>query len=1574
MNTNYFIREPLRVVIYDPVKNLNRRIFVFLGDVAKNIWNACNYYHTVTAAQRASYDKLLKEHYGSDYKSKLGLDIKDYQHAWISTIEKEPEDADVHGGAPEHPFAFGSNYDIECVRARVHDRPVEHVRVSELSWILSGAPRGYFDDPHERSRVQSADLNIPLLLTRDDRLGIVTLDNIHKLQRAVETGACIIPAKFIPTVELNQCRVDVYAHTNARKYTGGAIDDIDDSDIEALLNEPTLADTTPARAAKSITSSVSAEELRAEFEPGIEYITDIHVYPEDKFNELKDKVYLATNIPAYRQHMFYLDRNRLHTSYKVYAEGIYNIDIRKIMQFRDTVHGIPIDKFLYDIRSSIRVEALDTFKVLEDTVGNNVVYVVDLAQFTSRSHSQLMDVVNDTYQFELFYYGFVIKYWPQLTQECFYDYMVSEPELQHKYPELAKNKINLASVYKTEREIIDFNYKNITKALSYADSSVTIAITQMIATVSGSRVMLNIRNLFDKLRVTRIIPEIHAYVEHNNKRYLLRKRHIRNGSDIQFPSGSLMKNGITIAISLKKSDQESFHAKSTISTMENEQSRYLFLNIWPNGKYFVKTVWNEEDELGFDDIIKIMKKFTDPIIHGINNLGRYAFISGSELPLMTKQNVNYQGLNICVFWKKVMLESTFKVVRGLWEPYMRARITGQRNVQQFDKYEFLFRKGMYQFDSTAIERIVTASNNIVLNNHYAYLSNNTIKQKWDQNYDGRIVRMSHRTTDVRFEVSDIREQEFQTFYTYIVIFVYRALLDEKVKTALITSRSYKDVKKLRKLREQDPELYNLKKYGSKKVYSIICQNQRQPLIYTPDELKNMPAAEVKKLTQYWNFTLNKPAYYGCPNKKYPHLSFMVNAHPRHYCLPCCNKKSQSSEESKKTRINSVCLQKHKYLNADTSEGNISRHVMNYGKDIDIGRLSKLPQTSIKNLLFGTLQDTKLNYYLYGVAQHVPGVENIGLLYAAAESLGVPMEELVKKIIHELKGPNAGPLFNTLLNGTLLEYFRSMDDLVLTIKDMFLDMKMFSKELQKFKQWPELFMEILHILFKVSIFTFIDDDGSGNAIELFVPDILKNEVLYVSKLAAGESDPAGDGEREHGLVASLMAEQIYMLMIKKQNRYYPIFIIDAERYFKTFEIESRKYIYADRVIKLIYNMIKYEARGEDLSVEKMIDLSLIKAFTMKHNARMVTKFVNRQNLCYAVILETAEGLVYVPVDYSVYVSDNIPITFEAFNRAKYDLSYSVLKSFLDKFNNFIQENYRIGSGSLYSYKLMIIKNYIGIAAEDATTHGLIGLTADTEMIFYFNKYHNSELEPDVPVKVIKYDYNDVNALIISRAPPVEDNRTKLIGESLYNNYLYQLFVVEFINYLERERNNIIRAKLKAIITETNFKKDVSVFRKELKTLLEDYPADYVIMQNQLIAFYYTYFNKSLLLEQIDLTIYDFDRVTMNRLKKLSREDLKVELRKIAESFSIQKDFDSTAVNFPNIYMPCDELIEETGYCERGKLIINQPMDTLIDILATDIMDDLKSKYLLNNLWQDVTQDFLTFTRWVSEVISIFRLNE
>lgn len=1485
MATNPFIVAPVRVVILDPVKNINRRTFVFLGDVPKKIQTAVNNYNA--AKDRTNYDNDLKEFYGSDYKTKLGLDIKDYSKAFLNTQQDEKD-----GGGSFDSISIQNELDME-------------------KFMMSNAVNG----------------------------------------------------------------------SEAEEMHGGVVDDeLDLDNIEDLLKLETPKDIKEiARSHTKIISNVSDNELKVDFKPGIEFVQNIHIYPEDKFNELKEKVYLATNIPTYRQHVFYVDRNHVQSTYKLWAEGIYTIDIRNLMSYTDNILGIPIDKFLYDVREDIRVEAMDMFIILTNVLNiSRTVYVVDLQQFTHNLQSQIVNIINDTYQIDLFYYGFILKYWPQLTRECFYDYITNESELQHKYPDLAKNKSALANIYDAEKQIIDYNYQNLVRAMSWgANNGVTIAITQMIATVSGNRVQLNIRNLFDKLRVTRCIPEIYAYIEYNGKRFLLRKRHVKNASDIQFPSGNLMKNGIILAISLRKSDQESFHAKSSISTMENEQSRFLFLNIWANGKYYVRTVWNEEDELGFDDIMRVMKKFTDPIINGINSLGRYVFINGTSIPLISKQNINYQGLNICVFWKKVLLEGTFKFIKYLWDDYMRARITGPRNVQQFDKFEFLFRKGMYDFDITAIDRIITASNNITLNNYYAHLSNNAIKQKWDQNYDGRIVKMSHRTTAIKFEVSDIREQEFLLFFHYIVLFCYKAINDERVKQAITETKTYVNTKKLRKLREQDPELFNLKKHGSKKVYSILCQNQRQPLIYTTDEIKTMTQQDVKKLTQYWNFTLNKPAYYGCPNSKYPHLSFTVDAHPKHYCLPCCSK-AMSNEDSKKTRITSICLAKHRHsLTEAYVDGPSSRHIMNYGKDIDIGRLSKLPNSSIKNLLYNTLANPHQNYYLFGTAQNVPAVNNIGIIYAIAEAVEIGMEELIKRLIDELHKTTSTNLFSLLINGALVEYFHNMEDVIVSIKELFLDMKMISREYQKFKHWPELFTELFHILFKISVFTFIDETGTGEVVDLFVPDIFKSEISYINKMSEAENNSHDKSfHLRHSLVSNVMSGHKYVLIIKKQNRYYPIFVIDSENYFKTFNIEQRWYKYEDKVIKLLYNMVLFNERREKTKVEQKINLVVVKEFIIENSKyRIEHKYVNRQNLCYALLLKTFEGTkhIYMPINYSVHITDEIPIHFDPFDRQKITLEYGVLDQFMADFNKFLDVNYRIGH--IFTYSLISVAEYVAIPSSSGLADSLqiIGFSAPNSLIYYFNKFEAGQIQADKPVKNIHYDYNEINRLIINRVGPVADNRSLLIGEALYNNYIYQLFLIEFINFLDRERNHVIRNKLKELIMATNFRKGIGEFIKEIRKLLYvQYPTDFALFHQQLIGFYYTNTKKEDMLKRIDTVVYEFDHITMNKLKKLNKNDIRAELREIAKTFSVQKDFDTSGIQFPNIYLPCSDI--ETEYCDNKKLIVNRNIDDLIDILATDIMDDLKAKYLMTALFGDNIIDYLKFTQYPTEIVTIYKLSE
>jgi hypothetical protein len=1591
---NYFLTDPVKVYIYDPISAKHTDSYVFLGDVPRAIVNACTH-----PSKESS--KLLRTHYGGDFAAKLGM-------------------------------------------------------VPPTMGVL--AP----------SRIQI---------------------------------------------------------TPGRQVTGGDhTDEIDIADIEALLGEPP-----DASKAREPTPQAAHARTHPETHPGKshkhgpEYITDVHIFPEDRISEVKEKVFLVTGIPVYRQHLFYFRHSRVETSYRIYADGSYPVDIRNVARSRDSIHGIPIDKVLYETRNNIRVDALDTFLIMSEIEpAGHSLFIVDLDQFTRAKYTQLTEVANDAYQFNMFYYGFLIKYWPQLTQECAHDYIFNERELQHKYPELAKNHVVLAGIYRAEKEILVTNYRHAARAAAFAEATrVTIAITQLTAVITGRQLALNIRNLFDKLRVSKCIPEIRAYVLYNNKRYLLRKQsHSRRA--VPFPSGSLMKNGIILAISLRKLDAAS--AADGTGTYPNEhpaareEQRYLFLNIWDNGKYYVRATWNEEDELGFHETLKIIKKFTDPILTSINQSGRIVFVTGSALPLVEFRNINYQDLTICMFWKRVMLGNTFRVIKSLLEIYMRGRVIGPRHVSQSDRHEFLFRKGMHEFDTGAIEKIISIGSGLFVTNQYLHLSNSAVKQKWDQNFDGRVVRMYHRTTDIRFEVIGIREHEFEIFYHYILGFIYSSTHNELVKKSFATTQSYEDVKKLRKLREQDPELFNLKKYGSKKVYSIVCQNQRQPLIYTADELQMMSREEIARLTQYWNFTLSKPAYYGCPNRKYPHLNFMVGVHPKHYCLPCCNKKLQLDVDRKRTRVNAICRDKHTYTGHELSVG--SRHIMNYGKSVEIGRLSKLPHSALKSLLFSTLNPNE-GYYLAGVAQSLPGLNHAGLIFAIADAISDsnalhPCDSDDSGDSDDIgdsddssddgsetttrggrggtgSGSNAFALMNrmttylrsnpstfyVLLNGRLCENFRdaaavadAMDQLVAEPAYPTGGSDDTCGRGTVFDKWSELFVEIAHSL-GITVITFIDDDGSG-VMDLYVPNI-----IHEAEIARTQADDGGLGPRPFydgglgprpfydggrsstfGLRPHLTDEEVYVLVVRRQNNYYPIYLIDLAMFFKTSQIIAKTYPFGSGAVGLIRDMIVHADQSKDFAAGKQIDLQVIRAFTARaprplaeiseqsdhlatadqgssfdphHLAtadrrssfdphhqprqyRLTRKYINKQNMCYAVLLTVGAnaasesfnqeisgpdsghetGLVYVPIDYSPNAADGTEITFDAFDRDEYVVDFNNVLGFIEDMNAHIAGSYFLG-GELYTYKLLKIESYVVSKQATEPSRGPFDATntanADSATRFgpdvgagiaivvngayyYFTTGSQSALADgpehrSIPV-ITRYDYTQVNRQILARAKPVEDPRNQRIGLSLYENYVYQLFLLEFVYYLSNERDEVIRGELEQFIQSLN-RKNTQETRGALRTILKSYPADYLMIQKSITEFHHGTITKPELLASLAATPYEFDRKTMISLAHMEAGAITAKLRTIADKFTVQKDVDST-ISFPNVYMPCEESPAQTGYCDHGKLILNRPLDEFVELLVGDITNPLKAKHLLGGIWMDVVRSYLDFVRVPGEIITIYRLTD
>ena len=1289
--------------------------------------------------------------------------------------------------------------------------------------------------------------------------------------------------------------------TDVEEKNGG--EDGSDADIERLLAD----------------DSAPEEKITTGTATAITINTTVSVYPEDKMSELRDKLYLVTSIPPYRQHIYYRS-DRLHQSYDLSINGVYTVDINKAILSSHTVAGMPVDKYMYMNRAHVRVQASESFTILNDVLSTpectRVIYVCDLAFFTRRAAVQLAEAIKDTYQRDLIYYGFVLKYFPLLSQEAFVDYVANEPELQHKYPDLAKNMSMVAAIAVAEKEIVDFDYANIAKVPT---ADLSIAITQMTAIInSGQGIVLNIRNIFDYFRVSAEVPEIRAHIGGGGKNvYLVRKHQVRAPTDIAFPTGNSMKTGVTFAIVIRA-------------------DKYLFLNVTPSGKYFIKSTWDEEDRLGFVDVIKIMKAMTAPIIAKINGFGRYAFIAGNvlkDISLIQSGEIGYTGLSICIFWHKVVTDGVFKLIKHMWEPYMRARITGARSAQQFDSYEFLFRKGMYESDPDIVERIVAASNKIVLTNQYAHLTDNAVKQKWEQAYGGRIVRMAHQITDIRFEIIDVHDNEFEIFYKYVSMFVYRATLDKRTASTVAAS----DVRRLKKLREQDPELFNLKKHGSPRMYSIICQNQHQPLIYTPGEIDAASPATVKKLTKYWNFTTQRPAYYGCPDSTYPHLSFILGAHPKHYCLPCCSKRLQAAGSERRQKIVTACLTQHFLNKEDLGKPELSRHIINYQKDVDVGRLSKLPRSAMRELLVGiaphevpgnkkytrALGNKGVGYYIVGVPQHLPGANNLGVIFSVAEALEISVATLVKNILSAVGFEES---FGTLLGGAITDYFVDHAALAAELREIFMENRVVVKATADFTGWSALFLELFYRFLGVTALIFVDDAGSGKQVDLYT----------ASPLTSGNTD-----------------QEKFVLVMKKATRYRPIFLLAPDEYFRNFGVLGRTFTAGSPTATVLMSVLR---GAEDILFVHPLDYNGAVGAAKFNGGSIELKYVNRSNHIYAVMI----GGAYIPIEYSANFTETppVPISQRPYERdAGHPVKLSVFLGVVEQINAFLSAPTPVGARK---YKPLVVQELL-----KGRNGEIYGATVQN----MFAAVDTADVESTLPCRTLKYDPCAVNMTIFKRDAGVTDTRTRGVNAAMYKNSQYKLFLLEFVNYLDRERDEVTRTKLRDLVLRADLQGDITAFRTELAAVLKDYPQDYLVIQGIITNNYRRReaITNQNVIDAIDKTSFDFDRTT---LKLLERGD-KTVLADIAAKITIRKDM-LPGNKFPNVYMPCDiqSTIASPFYCANRRLIVTSPVEEFVRLLSDDLKNPLKIKYLLGGIFMDTCRRTFDFIKAPGEKINVY----
>jgi hypothetical protein len=1307
----------------------------------------------------------------------------------------------------------------------------------------------------------------------------------------------------------------------------------------------------------------------------IKFIFDdpyISLYPEDTIMEFKLKIYGILKIPIFRQHIWYVFQDKYYpVNYNIFDEcDIKYINIQNTLNklnidnaTEQLIEGIPINMQFYQRKSSLKITTDDTFSILGDYYNkyNLTEYnLLDLDDFIEPARINLNNNNSDKHQIELIYYGFIILYWPMLSLESFSEYIKSSSNIQKFYPDLHRPINEIIQKYTMEKRIMDEKNDLITnpkkkEILKTIYSTITNSITNAIINIStfdtnGSHIIL-IRNLFDNISLNDNIICCKCSIFNNSRNIILNKKYKDN---------DFIKQPV---------DCDTIVFKIKLNT-ESDRNIKLIINKFGNMKILSK--WREEEQYGFDDILKKCINLTRPLIDKINECGSNVILLNKKLPNISIHNTTFTEIGIGIFYKKMFNESQFNSIREILKDFTQAGIVIHKS-SELTLLEYYFSKGMFQYNKNQINRIVN------INNYYEFLTDGVVKQRWQTLYENtRSTKIFHRLSDIKIEISGVKENEFFIFYNLIITLFYLFMTESNAnkKDSNITTDNEKQFKiSLRNLKEQDPVLYNFKnKYKSKNVYSKICQKPYQPLLLNKQAYDILPKNKKENALKYWNFTSNKDVYYSCPNTKFPFIKFIVNKHPSGYCIPCCKKTkiSQNNKDAKKI-IYDICMKTHKYekLNKTITLG--SKYIMSYGKDIESGRLSRLPEESLEPLFYETFSvnvsgiDSECilddEYYLYGVDQNIGDILNVGIVIILINSTDTNIYDFIKNIINLLKiSPTK---FKIILDGKISNYFNKLDDFIKKLSDTFVNRKKLniSSSDQKIP-WNEIFINIAFLFLNINIIYF---DNIKNDFNLVLPSYITNKDQLTSDSFTN------------------------LLVLKKIDKYYPIYLLNVDVFFKVKMIKQKLFNGIDPIMIILGKLtLNYFNNSENVN-NTSITLDIINLFAIDTDYIIKKLYVNKHNLCYYVHITKKNNKssdIFIPVELSTFLNSKYTtITYSTFLRRVAKIDIKTIINFSNEFNDWVAKKSEI-NGLMFSddkkiplidrvrpiHPYIMIKNWLVLCDINKSITDksiVIGFMSDNLNYYIKNISVDQALKiKKLPIMQVLYDPDIINNAIYTNKHTISDQRSKKIGKSLYNTYLYKLIVLEFITIFNKDKNNKLRLIIKKILLR-NLNNNYDDIIDCIKDCLSDI-SDFDKIKSQLYDYINVHHSKNLLLKSIDSTNYKFDRESYECIKKLPIDKIYNELLKISKKIVTIGSIDNIKdFNFPNMFVSCNNDKKHVQqYCKKNKIIISADrLKSILKILVSDILNPFKEKWLFSPVFTDNIINILKFIKRQDEFITV-----
>ena len=1322
----------------------------------------------------------------------------------------------------------------------------------------------------------------------------------------------------------------------------------------------------------------------------IKYIqSNIIIFPEDRISELKEKIFIATGIPMYRQHLFWINESDTAIiPYKIKTQdgGDIYVDTRALFvdshikqenqqkqekqngsrsRQENTVFGLQLDQYIHDNINNITIIALDTFKTVEDLlVGiTNKLYVIDLTDLLAPTKGTL---TVDKIRRDLIYKSVIYKYYPWLSEDVFNLYLTNEMELYHNYSLLAIPRQKLQDQYKIEADII----LSATDAIRHLD----IAITMAVANIStGCRI--HIRNLFDKFKTSLNYPFVSAYINDKAIRYNIKKHHIGT-PNIIFPPPT--QSGLTVAIPI---DPEELYSRNItrLNVLEGQllsKLTYIFFNIQADGAMYILSHWGDEEKMDFDKLFYMMQEKVNPLIDIINKLIDYVFIGvHKQLPMLSKINIRYPNLTISLFWKKMTNEIQFKELKNIWKEYEDAGIlwirpTAIGGLQTASILEMFLLKGTVEYDINKITHSPVLSK---VKNYYTHLTDAKVHEVWNNMYSGRLIKMNHRTSDIKFDLFNVTQSNYLRFQRYLNVYISAA--NRRINKLGGVSEST-HIRKLRKLQETDPDLYNMRKYGTNKLYAVLCQEQRQPMIYNKPE----DAPRKLKLTKYVNFTTGQPAYYGCTDKEHSVMSFITGVHPLGYCLPCC-KKRNALLGTMRDKEQSLCLSEGKIEPGQLSEFKVqiepgkfappaARHVISWGKEIPLMRLGRLPHTvgeyfkeiglnklekdnnlqkddnlrknidnklekdndnnSHKNIS-NALEKNQTDLYLVGIRQNYPGITNAGALAALALVLNISTKQLAGRFIKQLKIMGIG--FETLLNGEIIDWFNSVDELIGTIHKLFVIEEI---GMVYFKNWLQLFTELFRIM----------------------------ESIDVTIITTGETISS---EIEFELIHE---NTIVLILDNDSGNIYPVAQIDIGEYFKDMKVKKLLFESSTIATSLAVSIPKPILSYEDVFKAMSIFEDVAIQITPQRIAYGISGFL--PNKIIKELSENKELSKELPDKIIKELSENKESPKESNIAEKEELPKELPETKKEELSETKKEELSETKKEELSKESK--DNMILITMEPTIAPRNLPTTNRELNIGYSAKLADvvRKLSKNITNSEIKNNDNTIQLFVNNKPiltgyftapgelPPIfkilageksgesSDNLDNVLTHATVKHNIYNQLLMEITFYLDKNRNTDMRRKVIKLIDDFDID-DIQPFNKKLKELnIDGTDINYI---NSIISMNLSgkgRINHIKIAEEINKNKFRFDKNQYDKLFKMPRDELIIEVKKIMSAIIIETDELSPLTN---LSLP--------AALSGNKLPIKKDdVTTFIELLTDDIKNPLKielmksgalSSFLLLNLF-------------------------